>query len=63
MVVDLPAQVGHVIKYRPFLAVNTCFFTLSAIFENINSSSCLAELFIFLITIPILPVFRYAFTL
>lgn len=61
--VDLPDPVGPVTRYNHFLAERIFFFILSAISEKISSSSFLAMALIFLMTTPILPVLKNAFTL
>jgi len=61
--VDLPDPVGPVTKYNHFFAERIFFLMLSAISEKISSSSFFAIALIFLITTPILPVLKNAFTL
>ena len=61
--VDLPEPVGQVTKYNHFFAPKIFFLILSAISEKISSSSFFAIALIFLITTPILPVLKNAFTL
>ena len=61
--VDLPEPVGPVTRYNHFFADKIFFLMLSAISEKMSSSSFLAIALIFLITTPILPVLKKAFTL
>lgn len=59
----LPDPVAPVTRNSHFFALRMCFLMESAISANMRSSIFLASRFIFLMTIPTLPVLRNALTL